>query len=63
MWEKMGEYLSTHWQDILIQVRDHLMVSLIALLIACLIGIPLGYFASLSEGNCISFSLALIKES
>lgn len=49
MWNDMMTYLSENSTEILIQVRDHLAVSLLALLIAAAIGIPLGYLASKSE--------------
>lgn len=49
MWEEMREYLAQNSTAILIQVRDHLLISLLALVIACVIGIPLGYLASKSE--------------
>ena len=48
MWTNLVTYLQTHAHEILIQIRDHLLISLIALFAACLIGIPLGYFASKS---------------
>lgn len=44
----MGEYIATHTGEILIQVRDHMLISLYALLIAVLIGVVAGYFASRS---------------
>lgn len=49
MWEQIVTYLSENSTNILIQVRDHLLISLLALVIACAIGIPLGYLASRSE--------------
>ena len=49
MWNDLVSYLQNNVHDILIQVRDHLIISLIALAIACLIGIPVGYFASKSK--------------
>lgn len=48
MWEQMTQYLSQNSTNILIQVRDHLVISLLALFIACVIGVPLGYLASRS---------------
>ena len=48
MWNDLVTYLQNNGADILIQVRDHLLISLLALLIACAIGIPVGYFASKS---------------
>lgn len=44
----MGEYFVTHTDEILVQVRDHMLISLCALLIAILIGVAAGYFASRS---------------
>lgn len=44
----MGEYIVTHTDEILVQVRDHMLISLCALLIAILIGVAAGYFASRS---------------
>ncbi|MCR5156419.1 MAG: ABC transporter permease [Butyrivibrio sp.] len=49
MWTKMAEYLAKNSIDILVQVRDHLVISLLTLLVATLIGIPLGYLASRSK--------------
>lgn len=46
MWQNLCSYLQENWFEILLQVRDHLLVSLLALLIASAIGIPLGYLAS-----------------
>lgn len=46
MWQNLCSYLQENWFGILLQVRDHLLVSLLALLIASAIGIPLGYLAS-----------------
>lgn len=48
VWQQMTEYLSQNWQSILVQVRDHLVISLLALVIAAAIGVPLGYLASRS---------------
>ena len=48
VWTEMKAYLSENWMSILIQARDHLAISLLALLIAAVIGIPLGYLASKS---------------
>ena len=45
----MAEYLGNNSIDILIQVRDHLVISLLALFVAVLIGVPLGYLASKSK--------------
>ena len=44
----MGEYIATHTNAILVQVRDHILISLYAVLIAVLIGVVAGYFASRS---------------
>lgn len=49
MLQKIAEYLLTHRAQILVQVRDHLLISLYALLAASLIGIVSGYFASRSN--------------
>ncbi len=48
MSRQMAEYFINNHTDILIQVRDHMTISLLALTIACVIGIPLGYLASKS---------------
>ena len=45
----MLEYIGENYIDILIQVRDHLFISVLALLAAVVIGIPIGYFASKSR--------------
>ena len=47
--QQMAEYIQTHMTEILIQVRDHLLISLYALLAATVIGVLSGYFASRSE--------------
>ncbi len=49
MIRQMAEYFMNNRTDILIQVRDHITISLLALFIACIIGIPLGYLASKSR--------------
>lgn len=49
MWEQIVTYLSENSTNIWIQVRDHLLISLLALAIACAVGVPLGYLASRSE--------------
>lgn len=49
MWTQMLEYIQGNGTDILIQLRDHLIISFLAVAIAALIGIPIGYFASKSE--------------
>ena len=46
MWNDLVTYLQNNAFDILVQVRDHLTVSLIALLIACAIGVPIGRLRS-----------------
>ena len=46
---KMGEYLQTHRAEFLLQVWDHLRISLYALLAASVIGIICGYFGSRSK--------------
>ena len=46
---KMIPYIQDNYIDILLQVRTHLGVSFLALLIAAVIGVPLGYLASRSE--------------
>ncbi len=48
MLQSIAEYLSTHTAQILVQIRDHLLISLLALAAASLIGIVCGYFASRS---------------
>ena len=45
----MGEYITTHTGEIFVQVRDHMLISLYALLIAVLIGVAAGYYASRSS--------------
>ena len=49
MLSQMMEYISTHGTEILVQIRDHLLISLLALAAASLIGVLCGYFASRSE--------------
>lgn len=49
MISKMLEYLSDNSAEIMHQIAVHLEVSLIALLVAVVIGVPLGYIASKSE--------------
>lgn len=46
MWQSISQYLSENGSSFLVQVRDHLIISLLALAIASAIGIPLGYIAS-----------------
>jgi len=45
----MAEYLEGNWPSVLNQLLTHLWVSLLALCAAAAIGIPCGYFASLSD--------------
>lgn len=47
MWQSILQYLSDNRFSFLMQIRDHLVISLLALVIASVIGIPLGYAASL----------------
>lgn len=49
MREKMLTYLEENRIEILVQVRDHLLISLISLAIAAAIGVTCGYLASRSE--------------
>lgn len=49
MWEKMLVYLQENRIGILVQVRDHLLISLLSLVIAAAIGVTCGYLASRSE--------------
>ncbi len=49
LWLNMSEYFSSHYETIILQLRDHLLISLAALIAAALIGIPGGYMASRSE--------------
>ena len=49
MLSQMMEYIFTHGTEILVQIRDHLLISLLALAAASLIGVLCGYFASRSE--------------
>lgn len=48
MFLKIVEYIQNNRVDILVQIRDHLLVSLLALVIAAVIGILCGYFAARS---------------
>ncbi len=43
------EYIQTHSTELLIQVRDHMLISLCAVGAAVLIGVLCGYFASRSD--------------
>ena len=45
---QMEEYISTHTEEILVQIRDHLLISICALLAASLVGILCGSVASRS---------------
>ena len=49
MFSRMLEYIQNNRLDILIQIRDHLLISMLALLIAGVIGILCGYAASRSS--------------
>lgn len=49
MWQQMLTYLQENSINILIQVRDHLLISLFAVVVAIAIGVPVGYFASKSK--------------
>jgi len=49
MWQKMLLYIQNNYIEILVQVRDHLTVSILSLLVAVVIGVPIGYFASRSK--------------
>lgn len=44
----MCEYIADNYMKILLQVRDHLVISLLALAAAVIIGVPIGYLASKS---------------
>lgn len=48
MGEGITEYLVQNQAQILVQVRDHILISLLALLLAVLIGVPVGYLSSRS---------------
>ncbi|MDO4615845.1 MAG: ABC transporter permease [Lachnospiraceae bacterium] len=47
----MADYIGRNYIQILEQLLTHLGISLLALLTACIIGIPLGYFASRSTNS------------
>lgn len=49
MLDSMIHYIVENYQTIITQLFTHLEISLIALLVATLIGVPLGYFASKSD--------------
>lgn len=49
MLSQIAEYITTHWEEILIQIRDHLLISFYALVAAAVIGTLCGYFASRSR--------------
>ena len=51
MFDKMIDYLQGHSMDILGQIATHLWVSLLALLLAAIIAIPLGYLASCNKSH------------
>lgn len=47
--ERLVEYISSNRWNILLQIRSHLLISLMAVVVACVIGIPAGYLASRSD--------------
>ena len=49
MLSSIAEYISTHTMQLLGQIATHTGISLFALLVAAVIGIPCGYLASRSE--------------
>ena len=49
MLQSMVEYVSTHEAQILVQTGTHVGISLFALLVSAMIGIPCGYLASGSD--------------
>ncbi len=49
MWQQMISYIQQNWGNILNQVADHLLISLLSIGVASLLGVPLGYLASKSE--------------
>lgn len=49
MLQSIMEYISQNGSNFSGQIRDHLIISLLALFIAALFGIPLGYLASKSD--------------
>jgi osmoprotectant transport system permease protein len=49
MWQQMFAYIQNNGIQILCQIRDHLLISLLSTAVAALIGVPLGYLASRSE--------------
>ena len=49
MLTSIAEYISTHMMQLLGQIATHTGISLFALLVAAVIGIPCGYLASRSE--------------
>ena len=63
MIQQMAEYIQSHTVGILIQVRDHLLISFYALLIAAVIGVIFGYFASRSgkSERWISFPFSVLR--
>lgn len=46
MWQNMIEYLAENYTSILLQLLNHILISLLALIVAVTIGVPLGYLAS-----------------
>ncbi len=63
MIEKMLEYLQNNYSVIAAQTLTHLGVSLLALLLAILIGLPLGYLASgkISRERLISMPFQILR--
>lgn len=51
MWQRMTEYLGAHTSEFTGQVGEHLLISLLALLFAALLAVPLGYAASRSDAS------------
>lgn len=49
MWQKALEYMQKNYMGILVQIREHITISLISILIAAVIGIGFGYLASKRE--------------
>ena len=49
MWQNLMIYIQNNHADIVVQVRDHILVSVLSLLIAAAIAVPIGYLASLDQ--------------
>lgn len=49
MFLKMFDYIQSNGLEIIIQIRDHISISVISILVAAIVGVPLGYFASKSD--------------